>query len=136
VGKVKAQLLRWLKAFTKDQAVKRMQIQERETQDIRAEREVTGRREQEEDRVDRAIDMSGQLMQDALSRLLPPPDAAPKRDLPDVDEDEDNEVAGNMSEEQDRVEQTLAMSSQHMREAMTGLLTPPDTALQCTFGSG
>ncbi len=40
VKKVKIQLLRRLKAYTKDQGVKRIQIQDRETQDRRTEQDI------------------------------------------------------------------------------------------------
>jgi hypothetical protein len=133
VGKVKAQLLRRLKAYTKDQGVKRTQMKERETKDLRALREDMGRRDKEKARVERALAMSGQLMQDALEMILSPPATGPICTLSDEEEDEGDAAAADTDEEKSRVEGTLAMASLHMRDAMDRLLAPPDAAPQWTL---
>ena len=123
IRKVKSQLLERLKAYTKDQSVKRTQVQETKTQDRRAEQEVIDRQNKEEDRVARSLTLASRHMQEAVARLLP-----------DLDEDKgDNEAVNNMSREQGRVERTLDESARHMQDAMAMLLSPPDTAPQWTL---
>jgi hypothetical protein len=73
--------------------------------------------------------VSGQLIQDAVDRLLPPPDAAPLCSLSDMDEDEaDSGSQTDTSNEQERVERTLAASSQLIQDALDRLQAAPDAA--------
>ena len=129
VGKVKEQLLRRLKAYAKDQTVKGKQTQEKQTQDRRAAQEEAIRRDRELGRVERVMAVSGQLIQDAVDRLLPPPDAAPLWSLSDMDEDKaDSGSQTDASNEQERVERTLAASSQLIQDAVDRLQAAPDAA--------